>query len=83
MTIGDFKRTFDRTKGYTQYINLFILVSLYFENNVLEWWHSLTILLIFIVGYVDNKYIQKSESESVAKKNPILMDIWKEVCKKK
>jgi len=82
MTIGDFKRLIDRTRGYTQYVNLFLLLSLYYENNILEWWHFLIILLVFLVGYVDNKYVQISESESIAKKNPILMEIHNAVVKK-
>lgn len=80
-TIGDVKRFVDRTKGYIQYVNLYMVGYLYIEKVGFHWWHVLIIAIVFIVGYLDNRFVQVSESESIARKNPILMEIYEHITK--
>ena len=77
--IGHYKRLFDRVRNYISSVNFLMLGYLFVKETGWSDWYLLTIPLLFVLAYFDAKIIHPAESESVARKNPILMEIYKKV----
>ncbi len=79
---GDYKRVIDRTRSYVAYYSLYMLIELRLEKRPFELLDLLILLTVILVGYLDAKFMHSKELKSNSEKNPILMAIYKEVCKK-
>ena len=67
---GDYKRLFERTKGYIASLNFVMLGYLFVDRSGWSWWYLLLIPILITLAYVDATYIHPKELQSGMNKNP-------------
>ena len=76
-----YKVMFDRLRNYFYYVNLLMVGYLFLDKAGWSWWYLSVIPIIVIVGYIDMTYLLRKEQDTLSRKNPILMEILREVKK--
>ena len=79
MNIGDAKRVFDRTRNYITSFNFVMLGFLTIDKTGWNDWYLLIVPAIVLIAIVDSKYIHSKELKSYIQKNPVIMEMSKDI----
>lgn len=80
INIGQIKVLADRQRGYYTWLNTLMLAYLFFKNVGFRWYYPVILICLLVVSVVvDVKFIMPNELKYMWRKNPMAMEVTREI----